>query len=416
MNLAPRFLSRFWDWKSGLLIAVAVLLTLAGIVVLLGGSGGAGALGRPWLRQLIWFWIGVGAAGILMFFDYRFLVRHSYAIYAMVLVLLVITQAMGKVVYGAKSWLTIPGLHIGIQPSEFAKLAVILVLSKVLGAKLGVIRGLKDLLYPMALVAIPAVLILKQPDLGTTMVLAPLTLGLFYLAGLSWVYLVFFAAPLMGFLALAPGSGAKALWVGGLVLIALLMRWKSIPWLERIIFWSFYIGSYFSMEKLWALLKPHQRSRFLVFWDPEYDLSGAGYNLYQSKIAIGSGGFLGKGFGQGTQSRLQFLPESHTDFTFAVLAEDWGFLGCVVFFVLFLFMIFLCLEIARASRNVEGSLLAGGIGIYFLTHFTINVGMAMGMLPVAGLPLSFLSYGGSHLLVCLIGLGLVLNVKFRRFQ
>lgn len=416
MNMAPRLLSRFWDWKSGLLIGLAALLTLTGIIVLLGGAGGTGALGKPWLRQLIWFWIGVGAAGFLMLFDYRFLVRQSYAIYVLVLVLLLATQLMGKVVYGAKSWLTLPGLHVGIQPSEFAKLAVILILARVLGAKLGVIRGLKDLLYPMVLVAIPALLILKQPDLGTTMVLAPLTLGLFYLAGLSWVYLVFFIAPIAGFLALAPGAGAKALWIGGLVFITLLMRWKSIPWLERIVFWVLYVGPYLSMGKLWTLLKPHQRSRFLVFWDPEYDLNGAGYNLYQSKIAIGSGGFLGKGFGQGTQSRLQFLPESHTDFTFAVLAEDWGFLGCVVFFFLFLLLIYLCLEIARESRNIEGSLLAGGIGIYFLTHFAINVGMAMGMLPVAGLPLSFLSYGGSHLLACLVGLGLVLNVKLRRFQ
>jgi rod shape determining protein RodA len=248
------------------------------------------------------------------------------------------------------------------------------------------------------------------------MVLAPLTLGMFYLAGLSWVYLVFFIAPAAGFLALSSGTEAKALWIVGLALITLLMRWKHIHWLERIVFWSFYIGSYLSMGKLWTLLKPHQQNRFLVFWDPEYDLNGAGYNLYQSKIAIGSGGFLGKGFGQGTQSRLRFLPESHTDFTFAVLAEDWGFLGCIVFFFLFLMLIYLCLEIARESRNVEGSLLAGGIGIYFLTHFAINVGMAMGMLPVAGLPLSFLSYGGSHLLACLIGLGLVLNVKLRRFQ
>ena len=259
-------------------------------------------------------------------------------------------------------------------------------------------------------------MIFKQPDLGTALVLGPIALGMFYLAGLPWAYLILFVAPLTGFLSLASGNGPFLLWILGLIGITLLMRWQSVPWLDRMVFGVGYVGSYLSMSRLWEFLKPHQRSRFLVYWDPEYDLSGSGYNLFQSKIAIGSGGFLGKGFGQGTQSRLQFLPESHTDFTFAVLAEDWGFLGCLVFFFLFLTLIYLCLEIARESRTLEGTLLAGGMAIYFLTHFAINVGMAMGMIPVAGLPLSFLSYGGSHLLACLVGIGLVLNIKLRRFQ
>ena len=133
-----------------------------------------------------------------------------------------------------------------------------------------------------------------------------------------------------------------------------------------------------------------------MFWDPTYEVDGAGYNLLQSKIAIGSGGFFGKGFGQGTQTRLDFLPKYHTDFTFAVLAEDWGFLGCIVFFLLFLALIYLCLQIARQCRDYSGGLLAAGVAMYFLTHFAINAGMAMGMLPVAGLPLSFRAHGQSH--------------------
>ena len=326
------------------------------------------------------------------------------------------TEVYGAKVYGAKSWIALPLIGTRFQPSEFAKLAVILVLAHVLAKKEGEIAGLRDLLWPLVLMAIPALLILRQPDLGTALVLGPITLGMFYMAGLPWVYLVLFAAPVAGFLALATSGWATALWVAGLVVITYLMRRQQVPLLDRLVFWGLYIGTYASMPKLWGALKPHQKSRFLVFWDPTYEVEGAGYNLLQSKIAIGSGGFFGKGFGQGTQTRLEFLPESHTDFTFAVLAEDWGFMGCMVFFALFLALLYLCLQIARGSRNYSGGLLAGGIVAYFLTHFAINVGMAMGILPVAGLPLSFLSYGGSHLLVCLIAIGLVLNVKLRRFQ
>ena len=272
------------------------------------------------------------------------------------------------------------------------------------------------MLWPLFLVALPVLLVLRQPDLGTALVMGPIVLAMFYMAGMPWVYLVFFLAPLAGFLALASGAAPLLLWLGGGVGLAVLMRWKRVNLLDRLVFGAVHIGAYLSMPHVWNALRPHQKSRFLVFWDPTYELDRAGYNLQQSKIAIGSGGFLGKGYGQGTQSRLEFLPEYHTDFTFAVLAEDWGFLGCLVFFGLFVALLLLALRISRETRGYSGALLAAGVAAFFLTHFSVNVGMAMGMLPVAGLPLSFLSYGGSHLLVSLIGIGLVLNVRLRRFE
>jgi len=413
--VTPRSLKRFWDWKSGTLIAVTVLLTCLGLVVLAGSAGDPGT-SRPWLKQLVWLCIGMIVAAAVMLIHYRILLGQAYLFYGLILACLLLTEQFGREVYGAKSWLVLPVLHLRFQPSEFSKLAVILVLARVLAAKEGAIAGLREMLGVLVLVAVPALLILRQPDLGTMMVLMPITLGMLYLGGMSWVYGVLILAPLAGFLRLAPGTWPFLLWALGLVGIVVLMRRAKLPGLDRLIFLAGYIGLYVSMQRLWNLLKPHQQSRFRVFWDPSYDPDGAGYNLLQSKIAIGSGGFFGKGFGQGTQSRLQFLPESHTDFTFAVLAEDWGFLGCAVFFGLFLTLIYLCFEIARESRSHDGALLASGVGVYFVTHFAINVGMAMGMLPVAGLPLSFLSYGGSHLLACMIGVGIVLNVKLWRFH
>lgn len=414
--MSPVELRNFWDGQTRALMAVTVLLTLTGLVVLLGATRGSPNLGQPWQRQALWFCVGLVALPVVVLIDFRVHLRHSYLYYGLILLVLLLTEVYGTQVYGSKSWLALPLLGTRFQPSEFAKLAVILVLAQVLAKREGQISGLRDLGWPLMLVAIPALLILRQPDLGTALVLVPIALGMFYMAGLAWVYLVLFIAPLAGFLALAPGSGATVLWLAGLILITYLMRRQAVPVVDRLVFWVLYIGAYAGMPKLWEALKPHQKSRFLVFWDPTYELDGAGYNLLQSKIAIGSGGFFGKGFGQGTQTRLEFLPKFHTDFTFAVLAEDWGFVGCMVFFALFLSLLYLCFRVARGTRDYSGGLLASGIAIYFLTHFAINVGMAMGMLPVTGLPLSFLSYGGSHLLACLIGIGLALNVKLRRFQ
>jgi rod shape determining protein RodA len=416
-----RAIQRFWDSETWTLIAVTLVLCLMGLVVLMGATKDSPSLSRIWVRQAQWFIIGVFVAGVAAMVDYRWLLRQAYVFYAAILLLLLMTEYYGTEVYGAKSWISIPFIHATLQPSEFAKLAVILVLARALSKKGSRIRGVRDFVWPIMLAAVPVLMILRQPDLGTAVVMGPITLGMLYLGGMHWSYLVLFLAPLAGFLALGTQDSPFSfnfffvLWVAGLFVIALLMRWRNLRFWEKLLFWSAYIGSYAAMPKLWEALKPHQKSRFLVFWDPTYQLDRAGYNLWQSKIAIGSGGFWGKGFGRGTQSTLEFLPKFHTDFTFAVLGEDWGFAGCLMFFAFFFSLLYLCFQVARSTRDYQGALLAGGIVCYFLTHFSINVGMAMGMLPVTGLPLSFLSYGGSHLVVCLIGVGLVLNVKLRRY-
>jgi rod shape determining protein RodA len=418
MMTAKNPLKRFWDWKSWSLIGVTLLLVFCGVLVLLGSSIDSETQGNLWRKQLFWFGIGSFGALVVAVIDYRIYLKYAYLFYGFSLVLLglTLTSQFGHESHGAQSWLRVPGFRsITIQPAEFAKVAIILVLARVLARKQGQIGGLKEAVWPLCLVGVVAVLILAQPDLGTVMLLAPLTLGMLYLGGLPWIYLVLFTLPLFGFLGLADGAGPFLLWAAVLLAMTYLMRWQQVRWVDRIFFYGIYIGPYVAMPLLWDKLKTHQKDRLLVYWDPTYALDSAGYNLFQSKIAIGSGGFWGKGFAQGTQSRLEFLPKYYTDFTFAVLAEDYGFLGCMIFFSLFFLLLYLCLQIALDSRHYGGSLLAAGMAVYFFTHLCINAAMVMGMLPVAGLPLSFLSYGGSHLMACLLGIGLVLNVKMRRF-
>lgn len=260
------------------------------------------------------------------------------------------------------------------QPSEFAKLAVVIILAKYFQGRVGK-KGLdfQELLQPFLLVAIPVVLVLIEPDLGTATVIVLVALSMILFTGVA---------------------ARTLLWTGGVVLGAL-----------PILIWGAN-----------RLLLEYQKKRIFTFFNPDYDPLGAGYHIIQSQIAIGSGGLFGKGFLKGTQNQLMFLPVKHTDFIFSILAEEWGFLGCFLVLVLYCALFLRGLTIVGKARDDFGALMAFGCTAVLFWHVTINVGMVMGLLPVVGVPLSFLSYGGSSLLSSFLAVSILVNVSMRRFS
>jgi rod shape determining protein RodA len=270
---------------------------------------------------------------------------------------------------GATRW-----LHLGfisIQPSEPMKIVIIMVFARFFtGYPVFQGLGLRDLGYPLLLLGVPALLIMKQPDLGTAIMVCLIVCSMLMYIGVRWSTLVSLALT-----AIPAGYGA----------------------------WHFFLREY-------------QKNRILNFIDPERDPLGSGYHIIQSKIAVGSGGFLGKGFLQGTQSHLRFLPEQHTDFAFSVFSEEWGFVGCLVMLVLYLFLVLWGLHIAGRCNDRFGSLLAVGVTAMLFWHIVINMGMVIGLFPVVGVPLPFFSYGGTSMVTSMVGVGILLNISMRRFM
>ncbi|MCK4244543.1 MAG: rod shape-determining protein RodA [Candidatus Omnitrophica bacterium] len=349
------------DW---LLLLITILLVLLGIVLIYSASCGIKTeLSNLASRQTVWMAIGIFLLFLFIALPYRNLRKASYPLYLFSLLLLLLVLLIGKGRAGSSRWLTFGGFYF--QPSEFAKLIFILVAARYLADIGKKVKRFFFLIPYFLLVGIPFLLILKQPNLGTALVLLPISLGILWTAGIRKKHLTFLIA--IGFLS------------------------SPILW--------------------FTVLKDYQRARLLVFINPNADPLGSGYNVIQSKIAIGSGGLFGKGFLRGTQSHLAFLPEYHTDFIFCVLAEEWGFIGGIV--LLFLYSLFLksLIRIATSTSEPFARLVATGITVMFASHIFINIGMTLGMLPVAGLPLPFLSYGGSSLLIFLIAVGIVLNIK-----
>ncbi|MBO8141855.1 MAG: rod shape-determining protein RodA [Firmicutes bacterium] len=358
-----------------LLAAVFMLLALGFLAVYSATRGLAGASGDPFYfvkRQALAALLGVAVIAFSLPLDYRHLVRLSRLFYAASLALLVAVLAVGRTTGGAERWLAIGPLSL--QPSEVAKLALILVLSRILENKEKVQewRGVISALLWMA----PVLgLILLQPDLGTGLTLAAITVGMLFFAGARWKHL-----------AVLTGGGLAAA-LGAVVV---------------------------SIQGWLPILKPYQINRLVVFFDPYRYRHEEGWNVIQSMIAIGSGNLFGKGLFGGSQTQLNFLPARHTDFIFSVVGEEFGFLGAV--FVLGLYGVVFwrgCRILARA-KDSTGSLLVGGILAMLFAHVLINIGMTLGVMPVTGLPLPLISYGGTSMLVTLAAIGLVLNVDVHR--
>ncbi len=325
-----------------------------------------------WFAQFKWMLIGAGAVGLLLFLDYRWLQTVAWPGYAAALGLLAGVAFFGKKVLGARRWLQMGGMQV--QPSEFVKLAVIVLLARWFARDETGVRkghyGILDLLGPFAVILVPVALVMKQPDLGTALVTFAIAMTMIMFAKVKWRDLIIMLA-----------TGA--------------------------------FGAVFAWKRF---LKEYQKQRVLTFLNPEAYAKGAGYHAIQSVIAVGSGQWGGKGWGEGTQNQLAFLPEQHTDFIFSVWAEEHGFMGGVVLIALYAFLVLAALDVAANARDKFGSFLALGLAALFFWHAFINIGMVTGVMPVVGVPLPLFSYGGSSVVADMLGIGILLNVSMRRFM
>jgi rod shape determining protein RodA len=365
MQIDRRLISHF-DWTLLLLVLVFVAVGVATIYSANFDleTGRAGALPA---RQVTWFGLGLIAMFVALSFDYHYIDRLAYPFYGAMILLLLLVMVVGHSGGGSQRWINLGFFRL--QPSEPAKLAVVLVMAKYFQSDEPASGYcLRDLWVPFLVIAPLVILTLIQPDLGTAIILGSVFISMILMGGLrirSFGYLV--------------GAGLALLPVG------------------------------------WHFLKSYQRNRILTFLDPDRDPLGAGYHVIQSQIAIGSGRLFGKGFLHGTQNRLDFLPAQHTDFIFAVFSEEWGFVGCLVLLLFYFIMIAYCLGLVQRAKDRFGALLVFGMIAIVFWHVTINVAMVAGVMPVVGVPLPMVSYGGSALASMMFAIGVIMNVSMRRY-
>jgi len=347
------------------------LVLLIGIIACIGFAmlySVAGASFSPWAgKQMAYFAVGLVLLIGASLTDIRFWMSIAYPAYVVSLILLVVVLVAGHSALGAQRWISVGPIEI--QPSELMKIALILALARFLhGLSVEDVSKPLRLLIPLVMIAMPAALVLKQPNLGTTIILVADGISLLFLAGLSWWWI-------------APAFGAVA---------------SAIP-----LAWRFFLHDY-------------QKQRVITFLNPESDALGAGWNITQAKIAVGSGGLTGKGFLQGSQSRLNFLPEKHSDFIVTNYAEEFGFVGSIALLLLFAIVIGYGVQIAMSARSQFGRLVAMGLTLNFFFYILINGAMVMGLIPVVGIPMPLLSYGGTAMLSVMFGFGILMSVHVHR--
>lgn len=359
-----------WPYVDWPLILVTLALLACGIITLWGAlSRGEGPQLWPIpfyaKRQILYASVGLVGMAVVGFIDYRRLHRWVWLFYAILILALVGLLIKGAAIKGATSWYDLGFFRL--QPSEPGKIVLVLTLASYLALRMRHFRGLRHIFIPLGIIGLPLVLILAQRDLGTALVLIPITGAMFWVAGLrKWIFALFILLGIIGAVSAYPH------------------------------------------------LKPYQQERIKTFLNPEADRQGSGWNIFQAQTALGSGQLLGKGWGRGTQTNFRFLPEFHTDFIFPTVGEQFGFVGCMVVIGLFIVFIGRMVRLAQMSGNVFGVLIITGLTAMLCTHIIQNIGMVVGLLPVTGLPLPFFSYGGSFMLTCLASVGLVLSIAARR--
>jgi rod shape determining protein RodA len=423
-----------------LVIAVALTVIIGILMIYSAGFDPIDKVNNGLYRkQILWFIFGFILMIGLTIVNYQALGEFSLHIYIVFVIILIITTIFGTPVRNTRAWLSF-GVF-SIQPSEFMKLALVIILAKYLELRERDITKLRELVVPTLLTFIPMLIILKQPDFGTAIIFIPILLTMLFVGGADISHLL--SIVLIATIAMVvPMVLTYREWIGAegsnFLLdffqdVNLLLIVSSVLFLVTIVTFMLH---FFSVKKflrkiyipgviislglmtsvvIQKLFKVYQKRRILVFLNPDLDPQGSGYNIIQSKIAIGSGGFFGKGFLKGSQSQLGFLPEKSSDFIFSVVAEEWGFVGGLILLGLFGFIIFRCVQTAFEAKDKFGALLASGITTILFFHILINIGMAVGIMPVTGLPLSFVSYGGSNLIMCMICIGIMLNIRARKF-
>jgi len=354
-----------FDWA---LFLTASALAVIGVVNLYSATSVSRApLSDIYIQQVYWLVLGGILGAVVAVIDYRHYERLGYVLYAVGIVLLLLVFILGKDIRGSSRWIQIGSF--GFQPSEFMKLFMIIALAKCLHDDPKTeARSLKDLVIPAGLASLPTLLILKQPDLGTALIL---------------------------------------LLIFGTIALLTKVRWQSLV--------AFVVTVGIAAPVLWAyVLKDYQKQRVMVFLNPEANILGAGWHAHHARVAIGAGGWTGQGFMRGTQNQFLFLPDQHSDFPFAVFAEDWGLLGCLLLVALYAFFVLWAIRIAATAKDRFGAVLAIGVGSLIFWHAFFNLGMVTGILPVVGVTLPLFSAGGSSVLTVMIGIGLLMNVSMRR--
>ncbi len=349
------------NWPFLVLIMVITLFGVASLYSVAGGSL------EPWAnRHILRFCAGLALAFAIALVDLKWWLRAAYPLYFVALIMLALVLIIGVEAGGARRWLGAG--EASFQPSELMKIALVLALARYyqwLPPKL--VSRPDAVLVPLIMIGLPVVLALEQPDLGTALLFMAIGGGLLFLAGVSWIY-----------------------FIGAITAVIVVL------------------------PHIWEKLHDYQQERVLTFFDPERDPLGSGYHILQSKIAIGSGGFTGKGYMQGTQAQLNFLPEKHTDFIFTMYAEEVGFVGAVILLALYLLALLFIAYMAMRCRSTFARLVAAGMGLCLFTYVFINVAMVTGLVPVVGLPLPLVSYGGTSMLTMMVGIGFILNAHINR--
>ncbi len=395
------------DW---LFMTSLILLIGIGIVLVYSATSNSGLIWykTEWFKQIIHFAIGSLMAVVIVLMPAKSWKNIAWIAYFLSIITLLMVMNSGHISKGAGRWLDIAGFRL--QPSEFAKITYLLISSLWLSKNRVSIMRPKTLIVPGLLFIVPFSLVLKQPNLSTALVFTAMTLVHLYWAGFRLVDLFLFVSPVASVIL----SSVSTLYWNLLIICVFFISIKfKFPLWIIILVMTFDIGSGYVSQMVWNSMEDHQRSRILTFIDPMRDPKGEGYQVIQSQVAIGSGGMFGKGFGEGSQTNLAFLPEEHTDFIFSVLGEQFGFVGTFVVLILFFILLWRGIMICRLHPdNFVNLVVAGACSILFF-HVFVNVAMTIGFMPVTGLPLPFLSYGGSFVITCMILVGLLLNMRLK---
>ncbi|MBI5183535.1 MAG: rod shape-determining protein RodA [Nitrospinae bacterium] len=360
-----RLISNF----DGVLFVLTIVISIWGIVTVYSAAQGRSEyLSRLYISQIYWLICGLLAMSLILLIDYQHIQRYAYLIYTIAIIFLILVLIFGRAISGAQRWISIGPLTF--QVSELAKVGVIIALARYFDDKrTRKIYRLRDLFVPALIALIPTILIAKEPDLGTSFIILIIFISILFMININPRSLII-------------------LIVSGILLL----------------------------PTMWYFLRDYQRERLLTLINPDADPLGIGYHILQSKIAIGSGKFLGKGLFGGTQSRLNFLPERHTDFIFSVLAEELGFVGVFILIILYFILIIKGINIVYYAKDRFAALVGVGIVCMLTSYIILNIGMTMGIFPIVGMPLPFMSYGGSSLVTTFITIGILLNIRMRRFK
>jgi len=392
------------------LVLLALVLSLFGLAMVFsaGQTDAPSAVTTVYQKQFVWMILGIMAMLVISRASVRLLDWMSVPLFLVTLLLLVATLVIGTgagTAASSKSWIGIGGFRV--QPAEFAKITVVLMLARVLASRRNAPRSLIELWQPALVVLVPWVLIMRQPDLGTGIAFIGIFFAMLYWAGVSWPLLLLVASPGISLL-LATDT---KLWGGWfLVLIALVLHYR--PYLiEGVVLVVSNVIMGILAPTLWNRLSPYQQKRLLTFLDPQADPRGSAYHVLQSQTAIGSGGWFGQGFTEGSQKRLGYLPAQHTDFIHAVTGEELGFIGVSVVLVLFLLLFLRTTRIASRANDSFSGLVAFGLTASWFVHVLVNVGMTLSLMPVTGIPLPFFSYGGSFMLASWLTVGILLRIS-----